>query len=133
MSGVHSSCSWQQPVCSLSRVPSAMSSRQSVSRHHRLTLTLFAPRETSDIKLFLELAAVKRIGLASAMCSPKDRMALKDVSDHVRRHVVSTSGCGTGGGGLGGEKGEKEEEQGGRGFRRLLALEAAVLKLGLQP
>lgn len=76
-------------------------------------------------QLFLELAAVKRVGLASAMCSPKDRLALKDVSEHVRRHLVGAAS----GGGPGGSS----EERGTGGVRQLLELEAAVSTLGLQP
>lgn len=74
---------------------------------------------------------MKRIGLASTMCSPKERLALKGVSDHVRRHLVGASGGGSGGASGGG--GREKEEQGAEDDRRLLALEAAVSTLRLQP
>lgn len=74
---------------------------------------------------------MKRVGLASAMCSPKDRLALKDVSSHVRRHLIGTSGGGPGGA-LRGGRGDKEEQDAG-GVGRLLVLQAVVSTLGLQP
>lgn len=91
--------------------------------------SLLLHRETPLRQLFLELATVKRVGLASAMCSPKDRLVLTDVSDGVRRHLVGASGGGPGGV-VGGETGE-DGEQGAGGVRRLLALEAAISALGL--
>eukprot|EP00903_Cladosiphon_okamuranus_P015379 g14205.t1 len=92
-----------------------------------------APRNTERaIQLFLELAAVRRVGLASAMCSPNERLALKDVSDHVRRHLLGASSGGSGGG-VGEGTEEREQEKGAGGARQLLAFEAAVSTLGLQP
>ena len=83
--------------------------------------------------MFLELADVKRVGLASAMCSPKDRLALKDVSDHVRRHLIGAR-AGEAGGALGGRTEKQEqEEQGAGSASRLFAVKAAVSMLGLQP
>lgn len=92
---------------------------------------IFPLCKRTPAQIFLELATVKRVGLASAMCSPEDRLALKDVSDHVRRHLVGRSG-GELGGASGGGRREKEEQVAGRGGR-LPALEAAVSTLGLQP
>lgn len=83
-------------------------------------------------QLFLELAKVKRIGLASAMCSSKDRLALRDVSDYIRRQSTGPSGAGGSVKALDGEgegEGMKERDEASR--RRLLALDAAVSTLGL--
>ena len=95
------------------------------SSHH----TTFSRRT----QLFLELASVKRVGLASAMCSPEDRLALKDVADQIRRRQsIGAIGGGSAeqasGEGAGVMKGSGEATR-----RRLLALDAAVSTLGLQP
>jgi len=65
---------------------------------------------------------VKRVGLASAMCSQKDRLALRDVLDHIRCHATGPGG--------GGGWGMKERDEAHRS--RLLALDAAASTLGLQ-
>lgn len=90
----------------------------------------------------MELARVKRVRLALAMCSAKDRGSLQDVWEHIlhrhhgnpdprlqpvedSRNKLAVNGKGSGGN----KKMEKGREDKGRGW---LALKDAGSALGLQ-